>query len=214
MGCFKMQIKPVTDESFKKYGKLIEGYDFSELIKTLEETTEKPNDAVIYVPSESKLESLAVYEQLSNGVYGGMPIEIGYCNGANSKLNCLEYHRDSEVNIAADDIVLMLAQMSDIGEGYTLDTAKVEAFLLPAGCAVQLYETALHYAPARKSGSFRVVVVLPKYTNTAKPKIEIRNAEDKLLWARNKWLIAHPETNEAAQGAHVGLVGANIDIAE
>ncbi len=209
-----MQIKPVTDESFKKYGKLIEGYDFSELIKTLEETTEKPDDCVIYVPSDAKLEALSIYGQLQDGVYGGMPIEIGYCNGANSKLNCLEYHRDSEVNIVADDIVLMLADMREVGEGYTLHTDRVEAFLVPAGSAVQLYETALHYAPARKSGSFRVVVVLPKLTNTKKPEMQIRNAEDKLLWARNKWLIAHPESSEAAQGAHVGLSGKNIDIAE
>jgi hypothetical protein len=37
--------------------------------------------------------------------------------------------------------------------------------------------------------------------------------EDVLLWARNKWLIAHAESDEARQGAFVGLVGENIDIA-
>jgi hypothetical protein len=36
---------------------------------------------------------------------------------------------------------------------------------------------------------------------------------DKMLWARNKWLIAHPETSEAAARAWVGLEGENIDIA-
>ena len=39
------------------------------------------------------------------------------------------------------------------------------------------------------------------------------NDEDKLLWARNKWLIAHPESSEAASGAYVGLTGKNLDIA-
>jgi len=36
--------------------------------------------------------------------------------------------------------------------------------------------------------------------------------EDKLLWARNKWLMAHPDAPEAAQGAYVGLTGKNITI--
>ena len=32
-------------------------------------------------------------------------------------------------------------------------------------------------------------------------------------WGCNKWLLAHPDAPEAAQGAYVGLVGENIDIA-
>ena len=52
-----------------------------------------------------------------------------------------------------------------------------------------------------------------KDTNTEKPAIEPKNLEDKLLWARNKWLIAHPDSSEAKQGAFVGLTGINIDLA-
>jgi hypothetical protein len=33
-----------------------------------------------------------------------------------------------------------------------------------------------------------------------------------MLWARNKWLIAHPDTDEAAKGAFVGLEGVNIEL--
>ena len=32
------------------------------------------------------------------------------------------------------------------------------------------------------------------------------------IWARNKWLIAHPDSAEAADGAQVGITGDNIDI--
>ena len=38
------------------------------------------------------------------------------------------------------------------------------------------------------------------------------NEEDKLLWACNKWLLAHPESKEAANGAVAALTGINIDI--
>ncbi|MBR4180421.1 MAG: DUF4867 family protein, partial [Treponema sp.] len=77
------------------------------------------------------------------------------------------------------------------------------------------------YAPcnAVKNGEvskegFRVIIVLPKDTNTEKPKIDEKNLNDKLLWARNKWLIAHPDSSEAKAGAFVGLSGVNIDISK
>ena len=34
------------------------------------------------------------------------------------------------------------------------------------------------------------------------------------MTARNKWLLAHPESKEAKNGAHAGLCGVNIDIKE
>ena len=58
------------------------------------------------------------------------------------------------------------------------------------------------------------MVALPWLTNTEKPALHQLAPEDKLLWARNKWLLAHAESSEAAQGAYVGLVGENIDIAD
>ena len=72
------------------------------------------------------------------------------------------------------------------------------------------------YAPcnAEKDGCFRVAVVLPRGTNTDKPAFAPVSEEDKWMTARNKWLLAHPESKEAKNGAHVGLAGLNIDIKE
>lgn len=33
-----------------------------------------------------------------------------------------------------------------------------------------------------------------------------------MLWACNKWLLAHSDSAEARQGAHIGLSGENIDV--
>lgn len=135
------------------------------------------------------------------------------CWGRNTRLNCLEYHRDSEVNIGSGEFILLLAKQNEITDG-KLDTAKVKAFRVPAGVAVEVYATTLHYAPCHVSevNGFRVSVVLPKGTNEARPAITPITAEDNWLWARNKWLLAHSESNEASQGACVGLAGENIDI--
>ncbi|MBR4426320.1 MAG: DUF4867 family protein, partial [Spirochaetales bacterium] len=58
----------------------------------------------------------------------------------------------------------------------------------------------------------RVAVILPKGTNTDKPVFKAKSEEDSWMTARNKWLLAHKDTDEARNGAHVGLVGENIDI--
>lgn len=208
-----MIIKSVFDRDFKKYGKVVEGYDWTELLDTLNKVSEKPEAGTFYEPGDTWLEGLPIYQELTDRMYGGMPIQIGYCNGSNTRLNCLEYHRDSEVDVAADDIVLLVGSEQDI-ENNMYDTAKVEAFLCPKGTGVELYATTLHYAPceAHPGAGFRVIIVLPKGTNTDKPEYEPKCDEDTFMTARNKWLLAHPESNEAANGARIGLVGINIDI--
>ena len=208
-----LKIQSVKDASFAQYGRVVEGYDFSELLDVLRGTTDAPQ-SVIYVPSDENLEKLPIMSELSDNIYGGMPVQIGYCNGTNTKLNCLEYHRDSEIDIAADDVVLLLGRQQDAA-GRSYDSGKLEAFLCPAGCAVELYATTLHYAPcsAKKGAAFRVVIVLPKGTNYDKPSITPKCDEDKRLFARNKWLIAHPDAPEASQGAVVAITGENTDIA-
>ena len=141
-----------------------------------------------------------------------MQIQIGMCWGYNTKLNCLEYHRDSEINIGESEFILLLAKQSQIKDG-KLDTSLVRAFKAPAGVAVEVYATTLHYAPCQthKEG-FRVAVILPRGTNTGKPDFRASSEEDRWMTARNKWLLAHEDTNEALLGAHIGLVGNNIDI--
>ena len=210
-----MIIKSVKDKEFSQYGRVIENLDSKELLEKLRETTPAPEDAVVYVPADAGLESLPVMDVLRDNIYGGMPIQIGYCNGYNTKLNCLEYHKDSEIDIAADDIVLLVGRQQDAAGG-EYDSAKVEAFLCPKGTAVELYATTLHYAPcsAKNGATFRVIIVLPKGTNTDKPNITPIDDEDKRLFARNKWLIAHPEASEVKDGAVVAITGENIDIAD
>ena len=208
-----MQIYSVFDPEFKAYGKPLEGYDTKELREAMEAIA-MPDAGVMYEAGIDSLEACGIYKDLQDRAFGGMPIELGMCWGYNTKLNCLEYHRDSEINIGAREFVLLLAKMDDIEDGM-LDTAKVKAFRAPAGVVVEVYATSLHYAPCQTDADgFRTAVVLPKGTNTEMPEFEAQNEEDKLMTARNKWLLAHAESAEAASGAVVKLIGKNIDIAE
>ncbi len=205
-----MVIQKVTDEAFRKYGRVIEGIDFSELLTEMAKTP-CPED-VVYVASVPELEALPVYEELSRVSYGEMPIQIGYCNGHNKKLNALEYHRDSELNIAQSDAVLIVGLRSDVTDEMTYDTAKAEAFLLPKGMGVEVFATTLHYAPANPGDEgFRVVIVLPRGTNTDLKEKHGVLKEDQNLTAVNKWLIGHPEGG-LPEGSPMGLIGENLSI--
>ena len=209
-----MTIYSIYDPEFKPYGKVLEGYDTEELMKAME-AIPLPEEGVAYEPGIDSLEACGIFADLRDRGYGGMPVELGMCWGHNTKLNCLEYHRDSEVNIGAGDFILLLAKQEEIEDG-VLDTENVKAFRAPKGVPVEVYATTLHYAPCSTApgSGFRVAVVLPKGTNTEKPAYEPANEEDKWMTARNKWLLAHPESSEAQSGAHIGLKGLNIDIKE
>ena len=160
-----MKIQKVTDPAFRKYGQVLEGYDFTGLIKEMKHTP-VPED-VIYVPSVEELEALDIMKDLQNKGYGGLPVQIGYCNGHNKKLNAVEYHRNSEINVAVTDLVLLIGHQQDIEPDHTYDTSKIEAFLVPAGTGIEVYATTLHYAPCHvNEGGFQCVVVLRKGTKT------------------------------------------------
>ena len=206
-----MDIKQVTDPAFRSYGKVIKGYQVQELMEKMKETP-LPEE-VTYVPSVKELESLFVSREMEKKLYGQMPIQVGYCNGHNKKLNAVEYHRNSEINIAVTDLVLILGKQQDIASDYTYSSDQMEAFLIPANTVIEVYATTLHYAPCHVEDSgFRCVVILPKGTNTDLDPIKaVTDPEDRLLFAKNKWLIGHPEGG-LPQEAFIGITGENRTI--
>lgn len=209
-----MKIYSVYDPEFKPYGQIVTGLDEAvREILTVLVTAPQP-EGVDYVPTDPALQELPAAVEISEHCFGGMPTQLGWCNGHNTKLNCLEYHRDSEFNLGTEDFILLIAKQDEIVDGI-LDTGKVKAFRVPAGVLVEVYATTLHYAPCHydPAKGFRVLVALPWLTNTDRPVMKNLTAEDEILTARNKWLLAHPESSEAKNGAKVGLAGENIDIA-
>lgn len=208
-----MKIFSVRDPEFRAYGQLPAGYDTAELLAAMN-AIPLPAQGTAYEPSVAALEACAVFAELRDRGFGGMPVQLGICLGRNTRLNCLEYHRDSEINIGTDDFILLLARREEIA-GWTLDTSKVKAFRVPAGVPVEIFATTLHYAPCHTDPEkgFRVAVALPRGTNTAKPDAACRCGEDALMTARNKWLLAHPDSAEAGNGARAALTGENLDVA-
>ena len=208
-----MKIHSVYDPEFKPYGQIVTGLEDAVFEITAALAATPLPEGVGYVPTDPALQELPAAVEISEHCFGGMPTQLGWCNGHNTRLNCLEYHRDSEFNLGTEDFILLLAKQEEIQDGI-LDTAKVMAFRVPAGVLVEIYATTLHYAPCHcdPARGFRVLVALPWLTNTERPIAPVKTAEDAILTARNKWLLPHPDSDEARGGAKVGLSGDNIDI--
>lgn len=213
-----IKIESVFDTSFVPYGRVWDSVPQShldELAKTLEEATPLP-EGRSYSASDPSLESMACAPALRALFFGGRPAQLGWCNGHNTKLNCLEYHRSSEFNFGSRDFILLLAREEQIVDG-KLDTGLVRAFRVPAGTLIEVYGSTLHYAPCQASlgEGYKVLVALPEGTNGPKPELpeDAQGGDAAMMWAADKWLIVHEESGKGELGAWVGLVGDNIDIA-
>ena len=206
-----MIVYSVHNSEFCNYGKVITGFPVEELIAELSKTPVPKK--VEYKACDPSLQALSTTELISKKLFGGMPVQVGWCSGYNSKLDCVEYHRNSEFMLGSTDFILLLAKQDEIAGG-VLNTSHFKAFHVPKGVLIECYATTLHYAPchADPNQGFRVMIALPMGTNGEKPDSEDLVWEDRLLWACNKWVLAHEESKEAAQGAYVGLVGDTINL--
>lgn len=207
-----MKVYSIHDPRFRRYGTILEGYDFSELIAQIQQLP-MPHAGITYKASDPQLEQLPIFQTIQKGFFGGMPVELGYCIGYNSRLNGLEYHRGSEVNVSATDYLVMIGSQQDLEEGFRYDTSRVEVFYVPAGLAVEFYATTLHYCACNVyPEGYRHATFLPIGTNTPlEPGFTPRTLEDRFLKAKNKWLMAHPEGGQDSDVPQT-LYGPNWDI--
>lgn len=208
-----IRLHSIDDDAFRLFGKVLTGYDFSEVIAVMDDIA-VPEEGNCYLASVNELEATEVKEQLQSSIYGSMEIQIGYCNGMNSNLNGLEYHKGSEINVAVTDLVLLLGSVQDIVHNQ-YSVGGVQGFYIPQGTVVELYQTTLHFAPCKVWDSgFKCIVILPKGTNEPLTQKAVEfTEEDKLLYMRNKWLLAHPERQMLIdKGAYPGINGPNLRV--
>lgn len=203
-----LRIHAVRDSAFAPYGRVIEGCDFS---ASLDYTRQNAviEDGVHYERSISALEAKLPKERIEHEIYGGMPVQAGWCVGRNTRMNGLEYHKGSEVLVAATDLVLILGKIWEMA-GLRYDSARAEAAYVPNGTALEIYATTLHFAPlSLNREGFMALIVLPFGTNAPlEPGVDRTG----LLFARNKWLLAHEDSPLIARGAYPGIDGANIGL--
>ncbi|MBR2644081.1 MAG: DUF4867 family protein [Clostridia bacterium] len=204
-----LRLYSVFDPAFRPYGQVLRVRDAA-LFDAIRRTP-IPESGNCYVASDPALEALDAVREIGRTVYGGMPIEAGFCNGRGFTLNAEEYHKCSEVNCSTTGLVLLLALPEDVHER-TLDSKDVKGFYLPPETPVEIYPRVLHFAPCRSTADgFNCLVILTRGTNTPLDAIDTTaDGEQGLLWMQNKWLLCHPDSPQAQKGAFVGIRGENL----
>jgi len=175
-----------------------------------------------YVASWPALEALPDQRSYSR-TFGFVPVQTGFVAGPNSSLNGFEYHKSSEIDVALTDQALLLGLWEEMDDMFRFDANRTVCLFMPKGSAVELYPRVLHYSPCKTDdGGFKTIIVLPKGTNDALGDAGRggfsgdgdtggRVGEERLLFMRNKWLIAHPErTPLMERGAYPGVIGPNL----
>jgi hypothetical protein len=209
-----LNIRSVDAPEFGPYGRVL-NYDAAAMIARTKLIIGQ-TEAIVYEPSVPALEAPeALNTAVTNEVFGGMPVQVGWCYGVNLQMAGLEYHKGTEVIVCVTDTVLLLGLEQDIvyGAEITYDTRKVAAFYAPAGAVVEFFPWNLHFAPVHvgKGESFATLVYLPKFTNQPLTYAVPQVGENKLLFAMNKWLIVHPgAAGLVKDGAYAGMVGDDV----
>ena len=201
----ELSLYDVNSSEFAKYGRIVNGFDIAEIVDEAKKIA-NPESGSAYLPSVEAFEKLDIAGKMKSQLFGEMKIQVGYCWGRNNIFGATEWHTSSEINIAVTDLVIIVGNLWDVKDN-AIDTSCFKAFYVPAGTVLECYSTTLHYSPCSvNDDGFGWVVVLPKGTNTPLDN----EYEDKLLWAKNKFLIAHKENAELVEkGAVAGVSGIN-----
>ena len=202
----------VTDPEFAPYGRVLTLAEPETLSAALRGTG-IPEQGNRYVASDESLAQTAAVKEIAATVFGGMPVQAGFCNGRGFTLNAEEYHKCSEVNFSTTGLVLLLALPEDI-RGGVLCAKDVKGFFLPPETAIEIHPRVLHFAPCRiAEGGFDCLVVLARGTNAPLETVDPKAPDEAgFLWMQNKWLLCHPDSPQAKNGAHIGISGENITL--
>lgn len=207
-------IYDVHSSAFHTYGNVITGYKYESIIEYLNNYTDIPETGNVYVASVDNMEQLQETKIIEQAIYGNVKVQVGYCNGRNSTYNGFEYHKCSEIVIAATDLMLVLGHVWDMQDNH-YHVNQTQVFFVPQNTAVELYQTTLHLSPCKVSEEgFKAGIILLKGTNTPLGyRVEPRSKEEELLLQTNKWVIAHPEREPLIkQGAFPGVLGPNKEL--
>lgn len=203
-----LKIYRTSDKEFIPYGRVLNDIDPTEFTEAAK-SAEKVESGSCYLAETDYFKNLKTAKEIEVKCFGELPSQAGYCYGYSNKLNAVEWHKSSEINIATTPLILFLGQVQDIVDR-KIDSSTMKAFYVEKGEVLEVYATTLHFCPCQVTPEgFGCVVVLPQGTNVPLTG----EYDDKLMFRKNKWILAHVE-NEGliARGVIPGVTGENYTV--
>lgn len=204
----------VNDTVFERYGVVLDSKPFESILNVLKNETLIPKEGNHYEAHHEPLYHASNDNPVVHDIFGSISLQFGYVNGHNSKLNAMEYHKSSEINVIATPCILFLAHYEDIHE-HGLNVNSIQAFFVEEGTVIELHPLTLHFSPCKVDQSgFKCGVILPYGTNMEFVKPQGHSGKNNhYLFKTNKWLLNHPEHVRLKDlGAVDGLIGHNLEV--
>ena len=104
-----IKIYRTSDKEFIPYGKVIKDVDSAPFIEAAKKA-EKVENGSMYIPTFAPFEELKESKEIGIKYFGEMPTQMGYCYGYSNKLNAVEWHKSSEINVAVTPLILKTRQ--------------------------------------------------------------------------------------------------------
>ncbi len=203
-----LKIYRTSDPEFVPFGYRITDIDANAFIEASKKADEV-KEGSLYVAEADYFKDLDAAKDVEIKYFGELPAQAGYCYGYSNKLNAVEWHKSSEINVATTDLILFLGSVQDIVDR-KIDSSKIKAFYVEKGEVLEVYATTLHFCPCQVSeAGFGCVVVLPKGTNVPLEG----EYDDKLMFRKNKWILAHVDNQGLIdRGVIAGVTGENYEV--
>ena len=213
-----LTIHTVDETLFSDYARIVTSPVFSSLSDYIDKNT-VVTERNVYVADIPELHTAETDAALSV-FFGGMKVQIGYCNGCNFSMNGVEYHKSPELTIAITDCLMWWTNPKYLVDFNHVDSSASDLFFIPAGCSFLLNPSVLHLAPCRvDSNGYKTVIILPFGTNMPiedSLKQSFRASGDpeaSILHMTNKYMITHKDWEPLVkQNVHIGLTGQNRSV--
>lgn len=87
-----MKIYSVTDPAFQPYGQMVTGLDKTVCEMMIALANTPLPEGIGYVPEDPALQRLPAAIEISEHLYGGMPVQLGWTPGRSGHSGCLPEH--------------------------------------------------------------------------------------------------------------------------
>ena len=136
------------------------------------------------------------------------PFWLDYVAKNNAAIAELDTLPHEKLTLSAHDGIRLFARFFPAeGDGSTHDTV-----IVVHGYRSGTGDFAMMLPWYRRQG-FNCLVVLTAGTNTPLDRVDTAApGEEGLLWMRNKWLLCHPDSPQAQNGAFIGITGENLKL--
>lgn len=201
---------PVDDPKFEAYGAAYWELDPTEFVAAMRGAfTGEMGAEPVYEPQVPALQDQPLVAQISETIYGGEPVQVGWIYGNNDAFSYLEFNGVTVTLVTAENAVLFVGERASLDEStWTFDSKSARGFYVPANTVLALKPETLRSAPIRVANATGQLTAVIVPEGVALEAASPGDGIDQALVANDRWVFAF----EGVEGFYAGLTGSPTTI--